>query len=184
MNISTKEEAVIRKIVEEQCDSQAHRWKSYGDFAYDHVFDKVCENLLSVNQLRMPFEHFVRKTAWYEARRFFQKEKAAVRFCKPAAALENVYANSAPSVLETLVEAETHERLLKELSKLPRDQLDPLLVRAGAQALDPDLDPSLDPERTNQAKSIRELARRRSCSAQHLCNLANKGQQWLKKQLE
>jgi DNA-directed RNA polymerase specialized sigma24 family protein len=172
---STKEQATIREIVVERCDAQARRWKANAGAAYDAVFGKVCENLWLLDHLEKPLEHFVRRTANCEARRFFQKEKEAVCFCVPSAALEDFAADRDSSVLESLVRAETRERLLKVLPNLPSGQREALLVRTGAQVL--------DTEGADLPKSIRGLARQRGCSPQHLCNLANRAVRQLRKQL-
>jgi len=172
---STHEKAMIGDIVVERCNAQAPQWKACGSEAVAAVYVKVCENLMSVERLEKPLEHFARRTANPEARRFFKTEKDAIRSFVPSAAFESFSANRDSSVLESLVKSETHERLIKALSELPCDQREALLVRAGAQAL--------DTEGTDLPKSIRGLAKRRGCSPQHLCNLANQAERQLRKLL-
>jgi RNA polymerase sigma factor (sigma-70 family) len=172
---SPEEKGTIGDIVVERCNGQAWRWNACGGDAFGAVFLKVCDNLRSLDHLEKPLEHFVRRTADRDARRFFQKEKDAVRSCMPSAAFEDFATNRDSSVLESLVKAENHERLLKALSELPSDQREALLVRAGAQIL--------DTEGADLPKSIRGLARWRGCSPQHLCNLAKRAERRLRKQL-
>jgi hypothetical protein len=58
----------------------------------------------------------------------------------------------------------------------PSDRREALLVHAGAQAC--------DSEGADLPRSIRELARQRGCSPQHLCNLAAQEKRRLKKHLQ
>jgi DNA-directed RNA polymerase specialized sigma24 family protein len=172
---SSEEKSTIANIVIEQCNAQAPRWNACGNEAFAAVFVKLCENLESIEHLEKPLEHYARRTANPEARRFFNTEKHAVLSCVPSATFEDFAANRDCSVLESLEKAQTHERLFKALSELPSDQREALLVRAGAQAL--------NTEGADLPNSIRGLARRRGCSPQHLCNLADRAERWLQKQL-
>ncbi len=205
---SSEEMHIICHIVVEQCNAQARQWKACGSDAAAAVLVKVCENLGSVEHLEKPLEHYVRRTAVREARRFFRTEKNAVRSCVAVGALENlesVVERSHPtckqskraarkrkcivdaldrqcrrrgdsSELESLVKTETRERLLKAVRESPSDRREALLVHAGAQAC--------DSEGADLPRSIRELARQRGCSPQHLCNLAAQEKRRLKKHLQ
>jgi DNA-directed RNA polymerase specialized sigma24 family protein len=165
----------IGDIVIERCNAQAVRWNAGGPDAYGAIFLKVCDNLRSLDHLEKPLEHFVRKTADYEARRYFHKEKNAVRSCVPAAAFEYFAIDRDSDVLESLVKAEDRERLLNTLPELSPEQREALLVREGVQAL--------DAEGINLPKSLRELAKRRGRSLQHRCNLAKRAERRLRNQL-
>lgn len=175
MILSADEKATIGDIVVERCEAQARRWKACGGDAFGAVFIKVYDNLLSIDHLKKPLEHLVRRTTDLDAQRFFHEEKNVVRSCVPPAAFEDFAADRDSSVLDSLVKAEDHQRLRKALSELPSDQREALLVRDRLQVL--------YTEEEELPTSIRGLARRRGCSPQHLCNLANRAERRLRKRL-
>lgn len=193
---SPSEMADIARIVMERCDAQARGWGACGRQAYGAVFLKVLDNLAALERLEKSFEHFVSKTATYEARRFFRREKNALQSCAPSSAFEAMPINRRSggpvvvttgkkrngkpmvepfSMLDLLAKAETSEQLAKGVAATPAERRQIVLVHAGAQGFDAD--------GAAWPKSTRGLATQRGRSTQHLCNLAKREEHRLRQML-
>jgi DNA-directed RNA polymerase specialized sigma24 family protein len=171
MQLTQSQLGEVVTLVRDACVSQARALGGCQidpDTGIGPVFEKIWDNLTRLDQVHL-LPNYVRRTARWEARRFF------LQSVKRSPVLQGDE-GTAPSAFEEVAAKEELALIAKVLARLPPRWREALLVTAGAQDF-------LAVPLTS-AKTVTELADRWRCSRQHIYDLKDKAIRWIRHHID